>query len=123
MISKLEVTATLPVKDLNRAKKFYAEKLGMTPISEDPGGLTYQCKDSKFFLFPSSGASRAEFTQASWNTKDIAAEVAALKSKGIVFEEYNLPDFKTIKSIATMGNTRAAWFKDSEGNLLGLVQM
>ena len=123
MLSKLEVHAALPVKDLNRAKKFYAEKLGMTPMSEDPGGLLYQCKDSKFLLFPSSGTSSAQFTQAGFVTKDLGAEVAELKSRGVVFEEYNMPNFKTVNSIATTGKNRAAWFKDSEGNLLGLVQM
>ena len=123
MLSKLEIHATLPVKDLQRAKRFYADKLGLTPKSELPAGLMYQCKDSWFLLFPSSGASTAGFTQAGWQTDNIEAEVAELKARGVVFEEYNFPDFKTVHSIATTGNNRAAWFKDSEGNLLGIVQM
>ena len=123
MLSKLEVHTTLPVQDLQRAKKFYADKLGLTPKSEVPAGLTYQCKDSWLLLFPSSGVSTGQFTQAGWRTDNIEAEVAALKAKGVVFEEYNLPNFKTVNSIATFGSNRSAWFKDSEGNLLGIVQM
>ncbi len=123
MLSKLEIHASLPVKDLQRARRFYADKLGLMPKSELREGLIYQCKDSWFFLFPSSGASTGQFTQAIWQTDNVEAEVTALKSKGVVFEEYNTPDLKTVNSIATMGNNRSAWFKDSEGNLLAIVQM
>jgi len=123
MLSKLEIHASLPVKDLQRARRFYADKLGLMPKSELPGGLIYQCKDSWFFLFPSSGASTGQFTQAIWQTDNVEAEVAALKSKGVVFEEYNTPGLKTVNSIAATGNSRSAWFKDSEGNLLAIVQM
>lgn len=123
MLSKRAARATLPVKDLNRARKFYAEKLGLTPTSENPGGLTYKVKDSEFFLFPSSGASNGTFTQLGWQTDNIEAEVAELKSRGVVFEEYDLPNFKTVGSIVNTNGNRAAWFKDSEGNLHGVVQM
>jgi catechol 2,3-dioxygenase-like lactoylglutathione lyase family enzyme len=123
MLSRLEIHATLPVKDINRAKKFYADKLGLTPKEETPAGLVYQCKDSWFLLFPSTGESNGSFTQLGWETDNIEAEVAELKSRGLQFIEYNLPDFKTVNSVATTGSTRAAWFKDSEGNLLGIVQL
>jgi len=123
MLSKLEIHATIPVKDLNRARQFYSQKLGLTPSDELPGGLIYRCKDSSFLLFPSSGASDGQFTQAGWMADDIEAEVKELKSKGVVFEEYNLPNFKTVNSIVTTVGNRAAWFKDSEGNLLGIMQM
>src|ERR1035437_7974037 len=116
MLSRLVIYATLPVQDLNRARQFYAEKLGMTPKSETPAGLMYQCKDSWFLLFPSSGMSNGQFTQAGWATDNIEAEVAELKARGVVFIEYNLSNFKTFNSIATTGPNRAAWFKDSKGN-------
>ncbi len=122
MLSKHEARATLPVKDLSRARKFYAEKLGLTPVEENAGGLTYQVKGSSFFLFPSAGASNGSFTQLGWETDNIEAEMAELKSRGVVFEEYDLPNFKTIGGIFTMQGSRAAWFKDSEGNLHGLVE-
>jgi catechol 2,3-dioxygenase-like lactoylglutathione lyase family enzyme len=123
MLSRLEIHATLPVKDINRAKKFYADKLGLTPKEETPAGLVYQCKDSWFLLFPSSGESNGSFTQLGWETDNIEAEVAELKARGLQFLEYNQPNFKTVNSVATTGSTRAAWFKDSEGNLLGIVQL
>jgi catechol 2,3-dioxygenase-like lactoylglutathione lyase family enzyme len=123
MLSQLEIHATLPVQDMNRAKKFYAEKLGMTPSADLPGGLVFQCKNSWFLLFPSGGIPSGSFTQAGWATDHIEKDVAELKSRGVVFEEYNLPNFKTVNSIATTGPNRAAWFRDSEGNMLGIVQL
>ena len=123
MLSNREARATLPAKDLNRARKFYAEKLGLTPTSENPGGLTYKLNGcTEFFLFPSSGQSTGTFTQIGWQTDNIEAEVAELKSRGVVFEEYDLPNFKTVGSIFTTSGNRSAWFKDSEGNLHGVVQ-
>jgi catechol 2,3-dioxygenase-like lactoylglutathione lyase family enzyme len=122
MLSELEIHAALPVQDLARAKQFYAEKLGFSPVRETPAGLDYQCKHSWFSLYPSQGRSSGQFTQAGWRTDNIEAVVAELKSRGVVFEEYDLPNFKTVNSIATTGPIRAAWFKDSEGNLLGLAQ-
>jgi catechol 2,3-dioxygenase-like lactoylglutathione lyase family enzyme len=123
MLSQLEIHATLPVKDMKRAKQFYAEKLDMHPRAEMPEGLIYQCKNSWFMLYPSTGTSTGQFTQVGWQTDNIDALVMELKSRGIVFEEYDLPHFKTVNSIATTGPNRAAWFKDSEGNLLGIIQM
>jgi catechol 2,3-dioxygenase-like lactoylglutathione lyase family enzyme len=122
MLSELEVHASLPVQDLERAKRFYAERLGFIPFSETPGAVDYRCRDSWFSLFPSWGESTGEFTQAGWRTDDIEAVVADLKSRGVIFEEYDLPDFKTVESIVTIGQIRAAYFKDSEGNLLGIAQ-
>jgi catechol 2,3-dioxygenase-like lactoylglutathione lyase family enzyme len=123
MISQREFHATIPVQDLDRARKFYAEKLGVKPDSETPAGLVYRFKDSWFMLFPSRGASTGSFTQGGWVTDDIEADVADLKARGLVFEEYDYPDLKTVNGIADVGPGRAAWFKDSEGNLLGLVQV
>jgi catechol 2,3-dioxygenase-like lactoylglutathione lyase family enzyme len=123
MLSQREFHTTIPVQDLNRARQFYAEKLGLQPESEMPGGLIYRCKDSWFLLFPSSGASTGQFTQGDWTTDDIEAEVAELKARGLDFEEYNYPNFKTVNGIAVTGAGRSAWFKDSEGNLLGIVQL
>ncbi len=122
MLSSREAHATLPVKDLNRARKFYAEKLGLTPAQELPGGLMYKVKNSWFLLFPSSGASSGTFTQLGWETDNIEAEVEQLKSRGVVFEEYDFPNFKTVNGIFSTSSNRSAWFKDSEGNLHGIVQ-
>jgi predicted enzyme related to lactoylglutathione lyase len=123
MLTNSPIYASLPAADLERAKRFYAEKLGLTPESELPGGLLYRCgKDSRFSVFPSEGEVSGTHTQAIWLVEDVESEVAALKDRGIVFEEYDLPSLSTVNSIATIGPNKGAWFKDSEGNLLSLVQ-
>jgi catechol 2,3-dioxygenase-like lactoylglutathione lyase family enzyme len=125
MLANRPMHTALPTTDLERARRFYAEKLGLTPESEVPGGgLFYRCgENTRFLLFPSQGAASGTHTQAGWIVDDIEAEVAELKARGLTFEEYETPDFKTVKSVATTGPAKAAWFKDSEGNLLGLVQL
>jgi len=123
MLSQLEAHATVPAADLDRAKKFYQEKLGLVPESNAPGGLMYRCKNSWFVLFATPNAGTAKNTAMGWQTNDIEKEVAELKSRGVVFEEYDYPNLKTVNSIAQTGPNRAAWFKDSEGNILGIVQM
>ena len=123
MLADHPITTALPAVDLERAKRFYAEKLGLTPESEIPGGFLYRCGgDTIFTLFTSQGAASGTHTQASWIVDDVEAEVANLKARGVVFEEYDTPSLKTIKSVASTGPAKAAWFKDSEGNLLVLLQ-
>ncbi len=123
MLTDLHMYATLPATDLERARHFYAEKLGLTPESELPGGLFYRCgKDTRFSVFTSQGEASGTYTQAMWLVEDVESEVAALKARGVVFEEYDLPSLKTINSIATLGPGKGAWFQDSEGNLLSLAQ-
>jgi catechol 2,3-dioxygenase-like lactoylglutathione lyase family enzyme len=122
MLAHLHVHPTVPASDLARAKKFYAEKLGLTPEKETPGGLVYECDNSWFVLYPSSGAGTAQHTIIGWTVNNIEAEVSELRARGVVFEDYDMPGLKTINGIADTSPTRAAWFKDSEGNLLGLVQ-
>jgi ketosteroid isomerase-like protein/catechol 2,3-dioxygenase-like lactoylglutathione lyase family enzyme len=120
----------LPAKDLERARRFYAERLGLEPVEERPGGLRYRCGTGYFALFESTGASSGNHTQMGWEVANIESTVAALRARGVVFEEYDLPGLKTVNGIAEIeGNypskgvgERAAWFRDSEGNLLGLGQ-
>ena len=128
MLADSEVATRLPAKDLERAKKFYLEKLGLRPVEERPGGLRYRCGTGYFALFESVGAASGSHTQMAWEVADIEATVAALRTRGVVFEEYDLPGLKTVNGIAEIeGNypskgvgERGAWFRDSEGNLLGL---
>ncbi len=123
MLTDCPIHATLPAIDLERAKQFYSEKLGLSPESEAPGGIFYRCgAGTKFLVFPSGGSASGMHTQMGWTVDDIEAEVANLKARGVVFEEYDSPYLKTIDSVAVTGPIKAAWFKDSEGNLLGLVQ-
>jgi len=93
---------TLPVEDLARARAFYAEKLGLRPTREFASAL---------------------ITKMAWFVKDIVVSVAKLKSRGVQFEEYDVPGLKTNQGIADLGYEKAAWFRDSEGNLLALGEL
>jgi catechol 2,3-dioxygenase-like lactoylglutathione lyase family enzyme len=128
MLADSQVATRLPVKNLERARKFYSEKLGLEPAEERPGGLCYRCGPGYFALFESAGAASGTHTQMAWEVVDIEATVAMLRARGVVFEEYDLPGLKTVNGIAEIeGNypskgvgERGAWFRDSEGNLLGI---
>src|SRR5215475_14770899 len=130
MLTESQVATRLSVGDLDRARRFYFEKLGLEPVEERPGGLRYCCGGGYFALFESAGAASGNHTQMAWDVADIEFAVASLRARGVVFEEYDLPGLKTVNGIADIeGNypskgvgERAAWFKDSEGNLLGLGQ-
>jgi catechol 2,3-dioxygenase-like lactoylglutathione lyase family enzyme len=114
---------TLPVEDLARARAFYAEKLGLRPTREFEGALLYEGEGSSGFLLFPSEAHPSGHTQMAWFVKDIVASVAKLKSRGVRFEEYDFPGLKTNHGIADLGYEKAAWFRDSEGNLLALGQL
>jgi catechol 2,3-dioxygenase-like lactoylglutathione lyase family enzyme len=123
MLSEYPIHAALPATDLERGKRFYADRLGLTPESEGPDGLFYRCGGgTSFLVFPSGGAASGTHTQMTWNTTDIEATVAELKARGVVFEEYDAPEVKTVDGAATLGQSKGAWFRDSEGNMLALGQ-
>ena len=123
MLQKSPIYAYVPVKDLARARKFYEEKLGFADGHEQDAGVHYDCADgTSFFVYLSEGAGTNKASQAFWTVKDLRAEMAELRAKGVVFEEYNNPDFKTVDGIATGGGAMSAWFKDPDGNILAIVQ-
>lgn len=123
MLADRPIHATLPAADLERAKRFYTGKLGLAPENEAPAGVFYRCGEgTRFLIFPSAGTASGTHTQLGWTVDNIEAEVSDLQSRGVVFEEYDTPYLKTINSVATTGSIKAAWFRDTEGNLLGLVQ-
>jgi len=115
--------ATLPAQDLERAKAFYAERLGMTPTSEDKVGVHFVVGGTRLRLFKSGGSASGSHTQLALMVGDVAAQVNALRARGLQFEEYDYPNLKTVDGIADLGYAKAAWFKDSEGNLLGIAQL
>jgi tRNA-Thr(GGU) m(6)t(6)A37 methyltransferase TsaA len=125
------VATRLPAQDLERARRFYSEKLGLEPTEERPGGLRYRFRDGEFALFASAGAPSCAHTQMCWEVEDIEATVGELRERGVVFEEYDLPGLRTVDGIAEVAGNypskggigeRAAWFRDSEGNLIGMGQ-
>jgi catechol 2,3-dioxygenase-like lactoylglutathione lyase family enzyme len=121
--SKPTCQATLPATDLDRAIAFYRDKLGLEPVEKNPGGVAYEgASGSRFFLYPSQGTASGTHTQLALEVDDIEATVAELKGNGVVFEEYDTPELKTENSIARTGDFQGGWFKDSEGNMIGVMQ-
>ena len=124
MLSSARFDASLPCGDFERAKRFYEEKLGLRPVDDQPMGATYKGRDgTRFLLYPSGGEASGTHTQMGFVVADVEAEVRDLEERGVRFEEYDLPGFDKATGIAKMGDTAGAWFKDSEGNLLGIIQM
>ena len=121
MLAKYRAYATIPAKDIARAKKWYADKLGIAPESEGEYGAMYRLAGGTgFMLYPTENAGKAPNTLMGFVSTDVEKDVAALKAKGVKFEEYDMPGLKTVKSIAKFGDSMAAWFKDSEGNILSI---
>jgi catechol 2,3-dioxygenase-like lactoylglutathione lyase family enzyme len=113
----------IPVANMSRARTFYEGTLGLTPTEKYAGGVIYECgKGSWVFMYPSGGAGTSKANTAFWAVDDVAAEVAELRARGVVFEEYDLPGIKTVNGIATAGGAKTAWFKDTEGNILAISQ-
>ena len=123
MLPNLEAHATLPAADIERARKFYTEKLGFTADTSMPGGIVFRSKNSWFLVYPTQYAGTAQHTLLGWETQNIEQDVKELRVRGVDFEEYDSPDLKTVNSVAMMGPNKAAWFKDSEGNILSLIQL
>ena len=131
MLEHARVATRLPTQDLERARRWYSEKLGLEPAEERPGGLLYRFSNGEFALYGSAGASPGTFTQMGFEVDDLEAVVTELKRRGVEFEEVDIPGLETTDGIAEVeGNypskggkgERAAWFRDCEGNMLGIGQ-
>jgi catechol 2,3-dioxygenase-like lactoylglutathione lyase family enzyme len=130
MLKNGRVATRLPVRDLEKARAFYAEKLGLEPAEERPGGLLYRFGETEFALFESAGAASGTHTQMGWSVDDIEATVADLRRRGLEFEEVDMPGLEVNDGIAEVpGNypskgrgERAVWFKDLDGNVIGVGQ-
>src|SRR5690242_9160643 len=101
MLSDYPSRTTIPVSDIDRARTFYTDTLGFAPEHDSAVGVYFRSGGMPFYIFPSAGRSSGQHTQIAWQVPDIEVEVADLKRRGVVFEEYNLPNFKTVNSIAT----------------------
>jgi catechol 2,3-dioxygenase-like lactoylglutathione lyase family enzyme len=123
------ITPALPAQDLDRARVFYVEKVGLRALESDflkardgQVGLTVGDGVNRLFVYPAQARSSGEFTQAVIHVTDVRAAVGEMRGREVVFEEYDTPETLTENGIARMpGGGEAAWFKDSEGNLLGIV--
>jgi len=123
MLQNSPMYAYIPAKDVARARRFYEQLVGFKPKEERGGGVVYEFGNrTACFLYPTPNAGTSKASQAFWQVDDIEREVAELKGRGVKFEEYQTPDAKTEHGIATAGGAKAAWFKDSEGNVLAIIQ-
>ena len=122
MLKDSPICAYIPVSDVPRARKFYEEKVGLEPREEYAGGVIYECGGTEVFLYPTPNAGTSKASQAFWSVDDVEAEVAQLKSRGVKFEEYDMPGITMKNSIATGGGAKTAWFKDTEGNIMAVSQ-
>jgi catechol 2,3-dioxygenase-like lactoylglutathione lyase family enzyme len=121
MLASATVTTILPAVDLDRARDFYEHKLGLTPVGAQPDGkFVYQCGGTLLALFPRGAPTKADHTAVSFEVADIVSEIAALEEKGVTFNDYDLPGLKTVAHVCVLGAEKAAWFNDTEGNILCL---
>jgi predicted enzyme related to lactoylglutathione lyase len=116
------VYAYIPAKDLARARNFYEGKLGFKPKDVTAGGVTYEfAGQTACFLYPTPNAGTSQASQAFWQVGDIVREVKELKARGVQLEKYDMPEMDA-DGIMTAGGAKAAWFKDSEGNIMAVIQ-
>jgi catechol 2,3-dioxygenase-like lactoylglutathione lyase family enzyme len=114
--------STIAVSDIDKAREFYEQTLGFTPTSVNPGGVFYPAGGStRFLVYPSGTAGTNKATYIGFEVKDIEAEVKNLKGRGVSFEQYE--GYTNDDGIADAGEVRSAWFKDPDGNIIGVVQL
>jgi catechol 2,3-dioxygenase-like lactoylglutathione lyase family enzyme len=123
MLQKSPMYAYIPATNVARARQFYEQKLGFKPGREIAGGVHYECGEGTgAFLYPTPNAGTSQASQAFWQVEDVEREVAELEARGVTFEEYDMPGLRTKNGIFTGGGAKTAWFKDTEGNILAVVQ-
>lgn len=118
-----EVHTVLPAADLQRARSFYHDKLGMDPDEEHQGVMVYHAPGGVFEIYETPNAGTAQNTQMGWVTDDLDGEMSVMRSHGIEFEDYDMPGLKTVNGVATDEMMRSAWFRDSEGNFICISEM
>jgi len=123
MLQDSPMYAYIPAKDVARARQFYEGKIGLRPKEETAGGVVYEfAGGTGCFLYPTPNAGTSQASQAFWAVDDVDREITALKARGVVFETYDMPGERSASGAITAGGAKAAWFKDTEGNIMALVQ-
>jgi extradiol dioxygenase family protein len=122
MLEDYDAIATIPVKDIDEARKFYHDTLGlMTGPSRERDVLTCKSGTSSVLVYQSDHAGTNEATAATWAVDDVDSVVSALKQKGVTFEHYDFPNTRVEGDVHVSGGMKAAWFKDPSGNILAVV--
>ena len=123
MLQKFPLYAYIPARDVARARRFYEDKLGFKPKEEVSDGVIYDFADgTSCFLYPTPNAGTSQASQAFWQVDDVDAEMAELKSRGVVFEDYDMPGERSPGGAIIANGAKAAWFKDTEGNILAIIE-
>ncbi|KJK57521.1 VOC family protein [Saccharothrix sp. ST-888] len=122
MLTDAPVYAVIPAVDLARATAFYRDALGLKPAVESAEEVRFESGGTRFSVYRTPNGGKAAHTLASWKVTGLDAEMADLRSRGVVFEEYDMPGLKTVDGVAEAEGMRCAWFKDSEGNILCLAE-
>jgi catechol-2,3-dioxygenase len=123
MLANHPIDPMILATDLAVAREFYGDKIGLEVMIESDDFVTFGCGgDSRLVVTRSSSGTTEPQTKASWRVRDLAAEVAELRSRGVIVEEYDVPGLKTVDGIADVGFALAAWLLDPHGNSLGLLQ-
>ena len=124
MLKDSAIMAVLPAKDINRAKDFYRDKLGLEPSETIEDSLMYRCGNgTSFLIYQTDNAGTAKNTQMGWESDNLERDMEELRSRGVTFEDYDFPGLKTENGVATMDEGKSAWFRDSEGNFLCITQV
>jgi predicted enzyme related to lactoylglutathione lyase len=123
MLQDFPMYAYIPAKDMARARQFYETKLGLQAKEERNGGVVYAFgQGTACFLYPTPNAGTSQASQAFWSVQDVDGLMRSLKAKGVLFENYDMPGEKSPEGAITAGGAKAAWFKDSEGNIMALIE-
>jgi len=121
MLGDTPFGANIPVRNVEDARRFYEGILGATPVRVQEAEIIYRAGNTRFGIYQTEAAGRAEHTLGTFSgVEDIEATVSELRSRGVTFQEYDLPGFKTVDGIAQFGPERVAWFKDPDGNILSI---
>lgn len=120
MLEHSKFFATVAVNDIQEAKVFYGDKLGLAQVAENPRGVTYETGGGNLFVYQSPSAGSSQASVATWELDEIDDLVKDLKAKGVVFETYDMSGATWDNDIATMGQVKVAWFKDPDGNLFSV---
>lgn len=123
MFADRQATVMIPARDLERARNWYRDKLGIVPQNSDEHGAGYTLGGGlRAFLYKSDYAGTAEHTLITFQSPDLKADMAELRGRGVAFLDYDLPGLKTTDGLAEFGPVKNAWVRDSEGNILGFVE-
>ena len=121
MFEPLSAVPTIAVSDIERARQFYGETLGLKVRDERADGIRYETGGGTAVLvYPSQFAGTAQSTSMGFEVDDVEKTVGELRDRGVVFEDYDLPGLKTVNGIAELEGIKGAWFKDPDGNILAL---